>query len=487
VQNTVAKKRPKTPFQLIHTWLLAIYSSPRVRYLRRLPIDHPRLLALGKAIIVFLFFFMICFCTLDPDFGWHLMAGNYFRAHGIPSHDVFTYTARNFPWIDHEWANDVLISYLYQLQGYLLVSLFFAAIWTIGLLLNAWRARFAILLVALAAMLPYATIRPTAWTVLGLAIMLRILLNKKPGKTILYLPLLFLFWANLHGGFVLGLAILFYFVIIRKSKPLLLILLLCLLATLINPYGPRLYVEIFRTLTDWQLHTQTEGMSVFHLPSYTWELILLWGAGFWLFARKKLINWFSVSPLLLLTSLVATRNVPLFTMAATPELNRYYTSAKYLIPKSLPRLAKIIYRSMVVIAIVIPAYFVISGSIPTSNRETSYPVAAVAYLKTHQCNGNLYNDFNYGGFLIWQLPQYPVYIDGRMPSWRNPQGVKYIDIYLKISVDPTLQQSIFKQYNVTCALVENNGNWQGFINRLRAQGWQAPVITNDSILLIRPH
>jgi hypothetical protein len=113
-------------------------------------------------------------------------------------------------------------------------------------------------------------------------------------------------------------------------------------------------------------------------------------------------------------------------------------------------------------------------------------VVAVTYLKTHRCEGNLFNDFNYGGYLIWKLPEYQVYIDGRMQAWNNPQGVKYYDIYEQVFKDPAVRKTIFKQYNITCVLIEDGSERQAFIQQLIAQGWQTPVKANDSTLLTAP-
>jgi hypothetical protein len=303
-------------------------------------------------------------------------------------------------------------------------------------------------------------------------------------KAIWWLPLVFLIWANLHGGFILGLAVVLYFAIVRRSKSLLMMFVLCTLVTFINPYGPELYVEIFRTLTDWSLHLQTNGMAPFDLQFSAWPLIALWGAAVWALARKKLWTWLGLSLLLLLASLAATRILPLFVVVATPELDNYYTQAKKLFPKHIPKLAKKVFLVMIVAIIGLTAYYIYPYAIPTNNREADYPVAAIAYLKTHQCEGRLFNDFNYGGYLIWKLPSVPVYIDGRMASWRNPQGEKYLDIYLNMINDPTVRAAVFRHYDITCALVQTNSMWHKFISQLKARGWQATVVANQSILLV---
>ncbi|HUC88230.1 MAG TPA: hypothetical protein VMR95_03725 [Candidatus Binatia bacterium] len=486
MHTTLQLDKLKKPVWVLKTGSLGLKLRSYMTYLSQLATDHPRLTAWGKVVLVFTLFFIVCFGTLDPDFGWHLQAGNYFRAHGIPSHDVFSYTARNFPWIDHEWGNDVLTSYLYQFGGYVLLSLVFAGLWTLGLMINALRVRLIFILMAIAAMIPYVVIRPTVWDVLGLSILINLLVIRKSSKAIWWLPLIFLVWANLHGGFILGLAVVFYFALIKRSRSLLLMGLACTLVSFINPYGPRLYVEIFRTLTDLSLHGQTEGMASLAVGFAAWPLIALWGAGLWSQGRKQFLAWMGLSPLLLLASFVATRNLPLFVVVATPELNNYYTQVKKLIPKQLPRYAKKLFYIMTLAILGLTIYIIYPYAIPTSNRDANYPVAAVAYLKNHPCTGSLFNDFNFGGYLIWKLPSVPVFIDGRMASWRNPQGEKYLDIYLNAVNDPSVRQTVFKQYDITCALVQNNVNWSVFISQLKAQGWQAPVVANQTTLLVAP-
>ena len=47
-----------------------------------------------------------------------------------------------------------------------------------------------------------------------------------------------------------------------------------------------------------------------------------------------------------------------------------------------------------------------------------YPLGAVKYLHENPIEGNMFNEYNWGGFLIWQYPEKKVFIDGRMPSWK---------------------------------------------------------------------
>ena len=116
-------------------------------------------------------------------------------------------------------------------------------------------------------------------------------------------------------------------------------------------------------------------------------------------------------------------------------------------------------------------------------RDNIYPPQAVAYLEQHPCKGNLFNSYNYGGYLIWKLPNTPVYIDGRMPIWRDEKGEKYFDTYLKVFHDDNVRKAEFSKYNITCVLLIRDVQTKKLVNRLKIEGWSEAAKNNDSILL----
>jgi len=444
---------------------------------------HPRHLLVLKVAVVFGLLLGISWYRLDPDFGWHLAAGNYIRAHGIPAHDIFTYTARNFPWIDHEWGNDVIVSWLYQLGGYFVLCILYAALWASALFVNGRRS-LKVLSLAAVAFLPYAGIRPIAWTVLGFALLLRFTSDKSRFPK-LAIPLIFIIWANLHGGFVIGLVYLAYLAIARRSRSWGLILLLSIFATFINVYGPRLYVEIARTLFDRSLHSQISEWEPFYILGPSWPYIILWMSGFWLFSRKKISHWLRFDTLLLVAGFSSSRNIPLFIVASLGNTDAYLKKALGMIPKRLDWPRKLVLGGLAIAVVISVGYGLKATYWPFAPRESAYPVQAVAYLQTNACPGNLFNDYNYGGYLIWKLPSEPVYIDGRMPSWRAPDGIKYLDTYLQVIKNKTVRQQQFTKYNIRCALLRNTVTELKMAKQLKSIGWRQVVQTNGSTLLIK--
>ncbi len=444
--------------------------------------SYPRVMLIIKVSIIFALFWLISYERLDPDYGWHLAAGNYIRKFGIPAHDVFTYTARNFRWIDHEWGNDVIISYLNQLGGYLLVSFFFGALWALALFVNAKRVPFPLLWLAAVAASPFAGIRPTIWTILGLTLLIR-WCSAKSTRAKLLIPLGFILWANLQGGFIVGFAYLGYMLLKERKLFWGWILLTSGLGSFVNPYGPRLYVEIARTLTDRQIHSQIKEWSHFYIPLITIVYIIFWATGFWIFAKKRLANWVSFTSLLFLAGLDASRNWPLFIVSSLGDMGNYFPKLKKSIPKHLNILGRTIIDFGVFVLVILCLSISIWTVVRADDKSSAYPVQAVAYLAAKPCSGNLFNSYNYGGYLILKLPQEPVYIDGRMPSWKDPQGVKYLDRYFAIISSKQTQRIEFKEYNIRCALLSNNASSQPLISNLESEGWVNTLQANNSILL----
>lgn len=204
----------------------------------------------------------------DVDYWWHLKAGEWIAANGIPQTDPFSHTAQGRPWLDHEWLQQWLIQGLNRLLGLqlgyggpmLLCGLVQAAtallVWRLLREHGAGRRLSLILLLAfLMLAAPTWGVRPQILASLLLAVLSLVLSRWRcsgSGATrrLWWLPLLIGLWANLHGSFMLGLAVIGAYgvgmaidnLLQRPSdplplRPLLRIFALCLLATLVNPYG----------------------------------------------------------------------------------------------------------------------------------------------------------------------------------------------------------------------------------------------------------
>jgi hypothetical protein len=435
--------------------------------------------------VIFAIYLVTSLLSLDPDFGWHLQAGNYILSHGVPATDIFTYTAKNFPWVDHEWLGDTLLSIMYSGGGYVLLSIFYSSLWTLSAWLVGRKVHNLTIITAVLATVPFSGVRAITWSVLGLALLF-VIVNAKSRRIRWVLPILFLVWANFHGSFVIGFAYLLYMALKQRSWGLFGLTVISVLVTLINPYGPGLYVEVLRTLGDSSLHFRISEWAPFYIPWMTIPYVLVWLCAF---AQTDFKNWrkyLGIDVLFFLAGVSSMRNLVLFVIISVGVTDTRLRNIAKIIPKNLDKPRR---RFIVIIGIIITLFII--GTVVYNfwgvslDRESSYPKNAVSYLLVHPCSGNLFNDYNYGGYLIWKLPSEKVYIDGRMPSWVM-DGHKYMDEYISIRTDSKIRNEKFKQYNIKCALINRSGDEKSIAKELIKDKWTTAAADSSSLLLLSP-
>jgi len=151
----------------------------------------------------------------DGDTYWHLKAGAWMLDHGrVPNFDPFSFTHLNQPWVPHEWLSEIIMTSVFRAGGWTAyVILFaFAGALSMGLLLTRLSRWFGPIALALTAWLAIGCMwigmfaRPH---LLALPLMIywtgRLIDARSEGRAPpLWLALLLILWANLHGSFVFG-------------------------------------------------------------------------------------------------------------------------------------------------------------------------------------------------------------------------------------------------------------------------------------------
>jgi hypothetical protein len=127
---------------------------------------------------------------------------------------------------------------------------------------------------------------------------------------------------------------------------------------------------------------------------------------------------------LFIAAMASMRNIPVFVIVSfypTVQAIRYLyeEAAKHLYGKD--RFFKGYFAFFIVcLFFFLPQLAIFTARILVLHEgQNSYPANAVAYLRGHPPVGQIFSSYDWGGYLIWQLPQKKVFIDGRMPSWRN--------------------------------------------------------------------
>lgn len=404
----------------------------------------------------------------DPDFGWHLKSGQlYAETHRIPAHDTFSYTMKDYAWVNHEYAADTFYYLLYHLgQGTtILLSLFFLGVAVITFLVVLPRTFLSALhaderlfagLIALLVSRTFFGVRSQVFDWLGFLLVILIWNRYKqtaiPRMLLWYIPLFF-FWANIHGGFFIGFAVLgflfcfdgidrlmsgtFSLWIVKEKHRLLSALGIIILAgasTFVNPYGIHLHQDIIRTLGSHSSFTQTiqewqpATISTAILLPFT---IYIFSLIFLLMLQKRESSFALRDAMLmsicLLAALSSVRFIPFFVPISLPFFARTFAKQEFFLPMLL--------------LVLFPGFLlsvkyedstrtnnntspgVLSSSLVTPDlRDNVFysdaPVNALAYLRNHPMKGNMFNDYDWGGTLIWSFPEYKVFIDGRMPYWQ---------------------------------------------------------------------
>ena len=428
-------------------------------------------------ILLFIAFIVFAYPVVnDPDFGWHLAAGKYYVEQGaIPHRDIFSYTMSDYSWVNHEYASDALYYVLYLLGGTttILISVLFLGIGLLFYLVLfpqlfpktlATEEKLLMGFIALMLSRPFWGVRSQVFDWIGMAGMFLIwnyAVRTRSWVTLWWIPILFFVWANVHGGFLIGLMVLsmlVFFEIISRLKPafvrsahrqsltmllkeykhtfitFLMIVVGSLAATFLTPYGYDLHSDIWNTVTnqagrsmiaEWQPVSMTSPhIFPFWLYFVFFILFLAVGDKFARFSPQEAV----LLIFFLLMAFSSVRFIPFFVLVSLPMLYGKF----FRFPLFVPLLAFAVFTSFFVSGIlpargtsanvISPLEYLLTADIYSSGT----PAKAFAYLKEHYPDGHVFNEYDWGGDLIWSFPGAKTFIDGRMSYWR--QGGRSIPV-----------------------------------------------------------
>jgi hypothetical protein len=483
------------------------------------PSDSPTL-ALLRWLVPLLVIFLIIRTPNDNDMWWHLRAGqDMLRQHQILTHDQFSFTRAGVPWINAFWMADIVIFLVYRLGGFFALSLGAALLvaFTMVIILNHSSGpiplRAILILIASFGISAFSAVRPQLFSFLMLALLDFELERTKRSREIRLLILvpMFILWANVHGGYFWGLLLLGAFIIGEcvdhltnsdDSLPWNFIGKLTLwglvtgLSTALNPNGLSLWKLPFYTV---QVSISTIGewnSPDFHRldiqPMLWLTFLLIIGLGF----TSKKLAWSDAFKFLgfAFMSFISQRSIAPFLVVAVPVVSRYLASAmeelKAILPASQndlgyrrqappvpPRFARFM-NGVLIITLVVAclgrAYYLSRPPEVFSN----YPEKAVQWIKHHKPDGPLFNSYNWGGFLTWSLPEYPVFIDGRADLY----GDALLSSWWDVANGTEKGLKLIDDLKINMVLLEPG--WP-ILNKLPARGWQVLYVDDTTVLLGR--
>lgn len=463
--------------------------------------------------LLFLITFMAVFAmaarvSIDSDTWWHLATGKLILESGsVPQTDPFSHTRAAAPWLypSTSWLMQITLYSIYSHFGAGGLNLFTALMVTLAFLVvyhtldSGPFLRAFVIIFAAAISGVYWAARPYLMTFLLTALGLKVLEDFRSGRKdrLWLMPLIMLVWVNSHGGWAYGLILwglyglafgLEWLAQARQPGALLptdfsrqwlagglrgavgrmlLIGLLMLLAVCINPAGAHILQYPFQTvaiesLQDHIAEWQSPDFHQRNVQPFLWMLLLLFGI---LNLSQKKLQLTEYLLLIIFTSLslIAARNIAMFALVIPIILSRQaaplaeklgqrfgYRGISDSPPARLPNIVNWLLFGLLLLSVLLKAASVFPASMNDAYIHQNMPAGAVAYLKQHQPPGELLNSYNWGGYLIWHLPDYPVFVDGRTDLY----GDQLLDEWFELVRAEGSWQSGLQKWKVNLVLLE---------------------------------
>jgi hypothetical protein len=458
----------------------------------------------------------------DPDLWGHVLFGQrMLKTGGVEKSEPFSWTAPGAPWINHEVLAEIALGASHALAGgagiLLLKVLVGMLTFWIALRLGAehlawpWRSITWILGLIASVEISFGfAARPQIFSALGLAVLFWILRRVFDGRKAwaVLLPLLFFIWINTHGGALAGLLLLgigfaawcFESLFVRREKgsasSLVVVgvaVALSAAAMLLNPWGLQLPVWLIESVS-W-VRPEIHEWNPIRLDIERAPFFMLLGisAVSLLATRRRRALWeMTVLAVLAVMALRHVRHTPLFSIAALAFIPPHAADAVQRIRTHVaqleaslanPRLQRI---ATVIFLVAAAGCFAATGILHKNHPRTMeipadiYPVSAIHFMQEQELKGNLLVFFDWGEMAIWELPDNPVSMDGRLDTCYPRKVITANwDLYRGVPPDP----SVLNIRDADVALLrEDLGGAEMLIRKF---GWRMVYRDPLAVVLIR--
>jgi hypothetical protein len=464
---------------------------------------------------------------LDTDFWWHLKVGAYISTHHVvPAHDFMSFTLAGHAWTDHEWLAELLLYGLYQLAGLWGPITFFALLIcaTFGLVylrmaqlvVNQVLALFLVSAAFIASSASWGP-RIQMMTLFFLAVYLLALdrfQQTRRRRLLVVFPLLMLLWANLHGGFVLGLVVLAITVggewLNRATRrpdawtrdelrAFGVTLGATLGVTIVNPNGIRqlLYPLTFVLPNAYTNLIQESASPNFHMPVIMVFEAMLLALAVAVFVGRPGLNWTHLLLVLAFTHLAFSqvRNVAVWAVVVSPLVAFYLQKAvpgvRELFPMARYRrrpvsggaasILNVVLLLLVGVAYLVEGTHFVNAATLRQVEVENFPREAMRYLDRHSLPPRVFVSYAWGGYLLWnEFPRYRDFMDSRADTLYT---ASILDDYLAAyDADPSWR-AVLNERRVDTVLVERTAPLAQVLAQDR--GWRLDYRDSIAVLYSR--
>ncbi len=456
----------------------------------------------------------------DGDTGYHIRAGEYILdTLTLPLSDPYSFITPALPWMVHEWLSEVIMAIAHRLSGLSGVVVLYAIIlaatfYAVTRILKA-RGNSALYAAAATVLIMAATMvhwlaRPHLFSFLIIVLWLHILDSheQRNQNRLWLLPLLMLFWVNLHGGYIVGFVLLCIYLAgnlalaftdtetwrsdgMQRAKSYGLSLALCIGTALLNPFGWKSFVFPFRLIFDSYLmdHTLEFFSPNFHEQPIFKALLLL--LILILALSRKRPTLIQIGLVLFFTNMALSsiRYVPLFALVVLPIMleNLQFPPAtrfpriREFFRKRIETVATMdgmahgfFWPSAALLLVIIQLH---NGAIAHDFDPKIKAVAAVNFIKQEQIPGRMFNSDEIGDLIIYAAhKQYKVFMDGRLDMY----GAGQIRDHYKITRFNQGWEALLQRYGITWIIYDTDSEF----TRMLASRQEWRLIYSDRVASI---
>lgn len=429
----------------------------------------------------------------DPDYHWHLATGRLvIERHTVPSVDPFSHTAAGARWTFVDWLADVIMFLVSRVAGDAGNQVLFALLGALGVALAAERASrhvpranafmLGAITLAVGAVVSFR-ITPRPQTVLFplVAALLLVLDASRDNPRARYLPpAIILLWQNLHSSALVGVALVTAYVLgalaERRDRREWAAVWLGSIAALFLTVRPieRLRAgfahlgdpRVAQLFPEWGSPFRQGVFGAWVLAA----LIILLFAGIGAAARGGTFGAWASLAIVTALGMTSARFLPLVALVAAP-----------LALEGLVTMGERLRATPVSIVASLLAVLALSEHVRRPGfglARDAFPEHAAKFVRERDLRGKLFNDFHFGGYLIWALAdRSPVFVDGRSMAVYDVDFVRQAATAVDAQLD-----ALIDRYGATIAIVPPDKRMGALQRR---PGWGLVFFDDAAAVLVR--
>jgi hypothetical protein len=485
----------------------------------------------GLIALVGIFVFINTHPIRPNDFWWHIAVGREIIASGkIPTTDIYSYTEAGQPYPSYQmfWLMEITLFELYNLGGPALVVFFHSLMitsayciifWLCLKITRSWRIASFALLFAAALGINDWNVRPQGITFLLASLFLLSIYQYRQTRRwswLILIPVSMLIWANSHGTFIIGFAIIGIWLgqelwegfincaraerkaIVKAIIIPISMLLLTVAVTFINPRGIGI-LDYIKTLTsnsvvqnlvtEWAPPSLNSSLGVIFFGCLIGSAILLA-----ISPKRPDFSQIAAFASFGLLSIKTSRGIVWFGLMMAPIIADHISATVSQYLKARPetkssegsKAANYIFACVIlVMGIITLPWFKPYLPLPAAKAgliSGETPVQATQFLLEHDLPGRLFNSMSFGSYLIWSAyPQYQVFVDPRIELFSEKVWMDYLNIS---SATGDWEISL-NNYGVNTMILSPDEQ-SGLIQKVRTStGWKLLYEDNSAVIFGR--